>query len=373
MRSQKTRLVILFLVLALMTYMGYRHQTLGGGANGSPGVHALCPFGGIEGAAELLRSGAYITRLAPSSFILLGALLAVTVIFGRVFCGWICPLGALNEISALAAKKLGIRQRVLPEKLDAALRNLKYILLAGILIATWITGVLFFSRFDPWTAWMHLTSGEIGRTLLPLSALGLVLFAGLFIERAWCRYLCPLGACLGILQKISFTKVRRDAGVCVDCSLCDRACPVGLSPSKASVVAHGDCIACGRCVENCPKGAACLSFKFRGAVLTPARLGALGVFLFAVQLCIAAATGHWRTEAPSGGVFLPSQLRGWMSLRHVSEISGVPAAALRDMAGIPADHSDDEPMGHDWEPRVRESLSALLRERPSGSSSVPEE
>ncbi|HDQ93439.1 MAG TPA: 4Fe-4S binding protein, partial [Synergistetes bacterium] len=92
-KSSKLRYVIQFGFLAFMTWLGYRHQVLGGGPEGVPTVDALCPFGGLESLYSILASGTWLRRLAPSAMVLLVVLIAMTLLLGRVFCGWICPLG----------------------------------------------------------------------------------------------------------------------------------------------------------------------------------------------------------------------------------------------------------------------------------------
>ena len=99
-------------------------------------MDALCPLGGLESIYSYLSSGTWLRRVAPSALVLFAAVVGITLLFGRVFCGWICPLGTIGEFSNLAAKKLGIRQRELPPALDRALKMLKYVVLAVILYST---------------------------------------------------------------------------------------------------------------------------------------------------------------------------------------------------------------------------------------------
>ena len=107
--------------------------------------------------------------------------------------------------------------------------------------------------YDPWVAWAHLTSAElltefgIGLTVLIVSLVGSLVY-----ERFFCKYLCPTGALLGLLAKVSFFRIKRDAGTCIDCGLCDRACPMNVEVATAAVVTSSECISCNECVNVCP-------------------------------------------------------------------------------------------------------------------------
>ena len=236
---QYLRYAILFFFLIFMTWMGYRHQLLGGGPAGSPTVDALCPFGGLESIYSWLKDGYWLRRIALSSFVLFMGVAILTLLTGRVFCGWICPLGAVNEYVSAGTRKLGIKKIKLPPAVDKYLRYLKYVILLLIIYTTWKFGTLTFRDYDPWAAWMHLSAGwsEFGYGTAVLFA---TLFAGVFIERFWCRCLCPLGAFLAFISKFSLVKVYRDKLKCINCGKCSVACPVGLTPDKDIIQGNGE-------------------------------------------------------------------------------------------------------------------------------------
>ena len=346
-RWKYVRYGVMIAFLAFITWVGYRHQIVGGGPEGVPTVDALCPFGGLEGIFSYLKDGIWLRRLAPSVLILFGTVALGTVVVGRTFCGWVCPLGTIGELTALLGRKLGIRRRELPAGLDRALRALKYVLLVVILYYTWTLGTLAWRAYDPWAAWMHLSAGweEIVSTPWAFVVLfGTVMAASLFIERFWCRYLCPLGAALGILQKLSLTKVRRNRETCIACAKCDRSCPMGLRPMAVEVVRDADCIACGRCTESCPVEKT-LQFSFAGKrALSALAVGLIGVAIYLGAYGTAKVTGHWQTFAstsleaskdPVDGVF------GWMTIQQVADQVKLTPAAVLQIAGLPADSPTD--------------------------------
>ncbi len=364
--------------LAFMTWTGYRHQVLGGGPTGVPPVDALCPFGGIESLYSFMASGTWLRRVAPSSLILLGIVFLSTVLIGRVFCGWICPLGTLGEWTARLSRKLGIRQRELPAPIDQPLRFLKFAVLALIIVLTWKLGTLAWRPYDPWVAWMHLSAGLEGMAEAPWSFAVLfftVIGASLFVERFWCRYLCPLGALLAPLQKLSLFKVRRSEEHCIHCHLCGRSCPVRLDPESTEVTTSAECLACGRCVEACPREKA-LFFGTRSKVLSVTAVGILGIGLFLGGYGLARAAGVWSTYAPPSAARIAedpaSAIFGWMTVEKVSETVGLPAEKVLAITGLPADTPLDKPIKEITDDEAfRETLRAWFAARKESPAPVP--
>ena len=85
MKSQKIRLAVQLAFLIFLSWIGYRHQLLGGGPEGMPPVDALCPFGGIEGLYAYLKTGTWLRRLAPSYIVLFACVVEMTVVVERIF------------------------------------------------------------------------------------------------------------------------------------------------------------------------------------------------------------------------------------------------------------------------------------------------
>ncbi|MCF7935089.1 MAG: 4Fe-4S binding protein [Synergistales bacterium] len=378
MRTSAIRHSVLFGFLAFLTWVGYRHQLLGGGREGAPTVDSLCPFGGLESLYSILTTGEWLRRVAPSAMILLLGIVIMTLLVGRVFCGWICPLGVLGEWTARLGDRLGIRKRVPPPKIDRAGRALKYGIMAAIILWTWQAGTLVWRDFDPWVAYMHLSAGlaEVAErpwayVILFTAAIG----ASLFVERFWCRYLCPLGAALGILQRFSLVKVRRTGSTCVHCHLCGTACPMGLDPEQKDIETSPDCIACGRCVEACPVEKT-LRFGAGTRRFSALSVGLVGLLLFFGTYGAAKVSGMWQTYSsisfsdtstinPAEGVY------GWMSVEQIASTVHLPEekviAVMQLPAGIPRDTSLKEVEGVDDE-AAREHLEAYFADQGSGGS-----
>lgn len=381
MRKIRLRHLVQSAFLVFMSWVGYRHQILGGGPQGVPPVDTFCPFGGLESLKAFVIDGGWLRRVAPSALVLFVIVVVMTLLVGRVFCGWICPLGTIGEWTALAGRKLGIKPRELPPSVDRPLRWLKYVGLAAIITGTWKLGTLVWRDFDPWVAWMHLSAGWAEVTERPwayVALFSLVIGASLFIERFWCRYLCPLGASLAPLQKLALIKVRRDGdGGCISCSACSRSCPVGLDPMAVESVKSAECLACGRCIEACPVEGT-LFFGLGRKALSVTATGLLGLALFFGGYGLARTTSLWRTSASLPGETRTTDpaeaLYGWMSVNQIAETVGLTAEEIIAAGGLPADIDRDLSLkkveGVDDE-ELKERISLYLRERPEGAASTP--
>jgi NosR/NirI family transcriptional regulator, nitrous oxide reductase regulator len=185
----------------------------------------------------------------PPSLLLWAFTIVTFVVWGRgTFCGWLCPFGALQELVAEVSRILRIRQWRVPEHWDVHLRKLKYVTLAVILVAavypssiaekaaevepfkTSIT--LLFVRFWPFVVYAVL----------------LIVF-NLFVYKAFCRYLCPLGAMMAIggkLRLLNWIPRRVECGS--PCQLCKVKCRYGAI-EKTGAVNYTECFQCLDCVE----------------------------------------------------------------------------------------------------------------------------
>ncbi len=243
------RWIILISLLVLTTVLGRLHQII----KLYPPIDAFCPFGGLESAWALIRYQGLLKKTAWSSLILLLTTLGTAFVFRRSFCGNICPLGFLQELFGLAGKGIFRKRFNIPPRADRILRYLKYPVLLIFLGLAWKTFTLAIRPYDPWVAYHHIGSGELfteyawGALILFLSFLG-----GIFLDRPFCRYLCPMGGFLALPSKIGLARVVRDEESCIDCGLCDRRCPMTLNVSQVSEVKSAECINCGECVNICP-------------------------------------------------------------------------------------------------------------------------
>jgi polyferredoxin len=179
------------------------------------------------------------------------AVVGLTLLAKKSFCGWVCPIGFLGETAGKLGAKL-IPGRPRPgARLDGRLRMLRYAVLVIALSYTYRTGELILRGYDPYYA---IFSGLGHGTLATITVVVLgVLFAGaLIVPMFFCRYLCPLGAALDPFSRLGFIKISRRTSDCTGCGLCTAACPHALSPHEVELMRHRDCTNCLECIEACP-------------------------------------------------------------------------------------------------------------------------
>lgn len=170
----------------------------------------------------------------PQRWLLIGTILLGGLLLGQVWCGWLCPFGAVQELISRLGRVLGLR-RYPDRRVDRWLRRLKFGLLAAMLVLVWASGEVRWASFDP-MQWLF--GGAWDRWMWALSAL--VLLACLFYVRFWCRYLCPLGAALALTNGLAL--LERLAPRLLPKRRFEH-CDLGVRSA-----AELDCIRCSRCV-----------------------------------------------------------------------------------------------------------------------------
>jgi len=217
-------------------------------------LHALCPFGGVVTLYNLFTLGTFIQKIHASAVILMGLVFGLAVLFGPVFCGWVCPLGSIQEWIGGIGKNIfkSKYNRFVPEQLDKVLRYGRYVILVLVVFVTARSGYLMFENIDPYNALFTFWSEEVALPALVILIVTLV--GSLFIERPWCKYACPYGGLLGLFNKFRLFKIRRNSATCISCSKCDQVCPMNIIVSKTTVVNNTSCITCLACTSerSCP-------------------------------------------------------------------------------------------------------------------------
>jgi len=224
----RNRLLVFLLALACLAYFGFWRKG------------CVCPIGAIQNISVVLTDTAYAVPYVVIAFFVLPLVLAL--LFGRVFCGGVCPLGAIQEVVLLKPVQV-------PRRWDRILGSLKYVyLVAAIFFAVGI-GVerdFIICRFDPFVGFFRM-SGSGGMLITG----GVFLLIGLFVGRPYCRYLCPYGAILALLSRISWRGVTITPDRELDCGLCVEACPYGAIENMRAV--KSSCLYCARCFKSCPR------------------------------------------------------------------------------------------------------------------------
>lgn len=237
-----------------------------------PGALGACPLGALQAVVG--------ARQFQFAFYVAGFFLVTGAVLGRFVCGFLCPMGLLQDLlyRLPRPKALG-RKKLLPG--DRALQWVRYVLLVLFCLLLPMALVDVVGQGSPWFCEFVCPSGTLMGSVPLLaanpalrSALGplwvwkmalavvLCLLAVVYY-RPFCRCLCPLGAVYGLFNPVSLYGIRLDEAACIRCGKCRQACgfdiPVYLRPNSPL------CIRCGKCVDACPTGALAMGFSLHRA------------------------------------------------------------------------------------------------------------
>jgi polyferredoxin len=270
---------------------------------------------GVEGwlpIAALMNLKYWVTtwevpELHASGLFLLIAFLAMSWLLRKAFCSWLCPIGTLSEVLWEGGQALFGRTLRPPRWLDVPLRSLKYILFglfAYAVLSMSAQEIVAFLR-SPYGLVADVKMLDFFRHMGRTAAVvvGLLVLVSVVVQNAWCRYLCPYGAMLGLVALISPTRIRRNAEACIDCAKCATACPAGLPVDRLKSVRSAECTNCLLCITACPSEAALRCASVGRRTLSGPMVAAGVIVVFVAIVGVAKAAGHWDTIVPDDLLF----------------------------------------------------------------------
>ncbi len=320
---------------------------------------AYCPMGGLQALATYLANNSLPCSMSSLQVMMGIALAAAVVLFSKLFCAFICPIGTVQDLLGKARNSMHIKGLKIRNGsfIDKLLRIVKYALVFWIFYMTVNASELFCKNLDPYYAVATGFKGEI--TLwMSIVTISITVLGSFFIDMFWCRYICPLGAIsnslkfwlwIGVLfglyyvanvigadipwavllgafciigylleilhskPKLQLLHVVKDDNVCNNCGLCIKKCPhhIDIKSFHDGKVSHVDCTLCGECV------AACSTHALNIGMCKPTKSRAWN-FVPAVLTVILIAFGMW-----AGGKFeLPTIDMKW-GIENVAEDGAV--------------------------------------------------
>ncbi len=314
-RSQQIRATVQFLFLALNIWIGVefylfvRHYETGGQTPfvpRPPGVEGWLPIASLMNLKAWALTGE-VPAIHPAGMFLLAAFLTMSLLLRKGFCSWLCPIGTLSEYLWKAGRSTFGKNWRLPRWFDIGLRSLKYILLGLFLYAIGSMSAQAIRAFldGPYGIIADVKMMNFFRYLSVTAAvvLGVLLVLSIFVQNFWCRYLCPYGALLGLLSRLSPVRIRRYESPCIDCTKCAQACPSWIPVDRLITVRTPECTGCYECIKVCPAAGA-LEMTVAGRRRLPAWV--MAAALAAIFLGFAGYAqwrGYWHTNLPGSVYF----------------------------------------------------------------------
>lgn len=192
-------------------------------------------------------------------------------LIGKVWCGYFCPFGFYQDILTIIRKKLKITPLVISEKIKPVIKLIKWGLLVCLMFG------LGFCRLCPVKYIMMplALNGQSSISIWGIIIAGIVTGICFLKESAFCE-VCPLGTLMGLLNRFTGARIKKNGSACTHCRACLEVCPMGIEEvyqlRNQPDVTHSNCIFCMKCIEACPEKNA-LSFTLMGKPIITSKRG----------------------------------------------------------------------------------------------------
>ena len=197
--KKRSRKGLIWMSVFSLAYFGFYRQG------------CICAVGSVQNVSLALFNTGYSIPLTALLFFIIPLLFALA--FGRVFCAGVCPLGAIQELTGLKPVKL-------PKSVELTLALVPFIYLAIAILFASTNSQFLICRYDPFVGIFRL---DAPYTMIIFGAL--LLLAGIFVNRPYCRFLCPYGVLLNIFSRFAGRHLTITPAECINCRLCEEVCP----------------------------------------------------------------------------------------------------------------------------------------------------
>jgi polyferredoxin len=304
------RLVLQLIILTLLVYMLFRVFF---DRSYTADFEAYCPYGGLLAFSSFLVNNSLACSMTSAQIAMGAAFLLGIILFSKLFCSFICPVGSLSEWLGKIGERFSLRYTI-KGYTDLLLRGLKYAILFITIYYTVTSSELFCKKFDPYYAAVTGFGSDVS-VIWGVISIVIVIAGSFFIRLFWCKYLCPVGAIANIFRffitflavtgiylilsfagvKINFAwplaviciiayllefyslkssifplfRIKRDINICTGCKLCTKVCPQAIDVESLDDIKHIDCNLCADCIQVCPEKDA-LTINRKGKKWLPA-------------------------------------------------------------------------------------------------------
>ena len=208
--KKRSRQGLVWMSLFSLAYFGFYRQG------------CICSVGAVQNVSLALFNSTYTIPLTAIIFFMIPLLFALA--YGRVFCAGVCPLGAIQELT-------GIRPVTLPRSAEVILASVPFVYLALSVLFAATNSQFLICRFDPFIGIFRL---DAPYTMIVFGAL--LLLAGIFLNRPYCRFLCPYGVLLNVFSRFAGKHLTITPAECTNCRLCENVCPYNaILPSDPEI------------------------------------------------------------------------------------------------------------------------------------------
>ena len=308
-RPHHLRRMAQFIFLGICLWVGWRfiqfyYSCLIPGQPAVPrpaGVEAFLPISALMSGRYWLQTGV-IHSVHPAGLLIFGAILAISFLFKRSFCSWVCPFGLGSEKLADLGRKIARRNLSLPRWADSLLRSVKYFLLGFFVYVICCRMDLpdlqaFLDSPFNQMADVRLLQFFLYPSSTTIVVLAILVVLSMFVRHFWCRYLCPYGALAALAGLVSPTHITRNLPSCIDCGKCAKACPASLPVNRLLSVRSDECSLCLECVESCSIPATLgVKVAFTRRRVWPMVLALSIVGIFFVTLVYGKLSAHWQSS-----------------------------------------------------------------------------
>lgn len=202
-----------------------------------------------------------------SILLFVGSTLLCIILLGRAICGFLCPMGLIQDIMDKIRRKTKTDGISANEKLYSALTPIKWAMVIVFIGLCFVGGN--FCNFCPAVAVSPILAGMSTSLYVSGFIMIFVLIGGFFKRRLFCN-ICPVGYIVGLFHKVSLFRIKKDCTACTECGACYEACPMGIKQiytERGKIdVTDTNCIMCGECIKCCPEDKAltltCAGVKF---------------------------------------------------------------------------------------------------------------
>lgn len=213
------------------------------------------------------------------NFAAIAFVLLLTLVFGRIYCSVICPMGVFQDLVIRVHKLLSPKGRKPKRHFVKEPRIVRYGVLALVIVTALTFSQLLLTVLAPYSAYGRMVRSIVGLSrgeslapalLITAAATLVVICVCAWIwGRGWCNTVCPVGSVLGLVSRFSLFKVSIDQSQCVSCRKCEKGCKSSCIDIDTHTIDHSRCVDCFDCLDSCPKG----GIKFRFSLPRKAKAG----------------------------------------------------------------------------------------------------